>query len=120
MTEEITLKGSQQQKPPVREWTDELQQDYDRIFAVGEECITGDELKRLLLSKGRGSESPGFVLYDGFEPSGRMHIAQGVFKAMNVNKCTFPGTNSTFVFWVADWFALMNDKMGETSIKYKR
>lgn len=23
-----------------------------------------------------------------FEPSGRMHIAQGVFKAMNVNKCT--------------------------------
>jgi tyrosyl-tRNA synthetase len=41
-----------------------------------------------------------------------MHIAQGVFKAMNVNKCTFPGTNATFVFWVADWFALMNDKMG--------
>ncbi len=30
----------------------------------------------------------GFILYDGFEPSGRMHIAQGVFKAMNVNKCT--------------------------------
>jgi hypothetical protein len=29
-----------------------------------------------------------FILYDGFEPSGRMHIAQGVFKAMNVNKCT--------------------------------
>ena len=32
---------------------------------------------------------------------------------MNVNKCTAdPGTNATFVFWVADWFALMNDKMG--------
>ena len=31
---------------------------------------------------------------------------------MNVNKCTAEGTNSTFVFWVADWFALMNDKMG--------
>ena len=39
-----------------------------------------------------------------------MHIAQGVFKAMNVNKCTTSG--GTFVFWVADWFALMNDKMG--------
>ena len=43
-------------------------------------------------------------------PSGRMHIAQGVFKAMNVNKCTAAG--GTFIFWVADWFALMNDKMG--------
>ena len=31
---------------------------------------------------------------------------------MNVNKCTAEETNSTFVFWVADWFALMNDKMG--------
>jgi tyrosyl-tRNA synthetase len=25
---------------------------------------------------------------------------------------TFQGTNATFVFWIADWFALMNDKMG--------
>ena len=24
-----------------------------------------------------------FNLYDGFEPSGRMHIAQGLFKAVN-------------------------------------
>ena len=29
---------------------------------------------------------------------------------MNVNKCTQAG--GTFIFWVADWFALMNDKMG--------
>ena len=79
---------------------------------MGEECISEGELRSLLLAKGRGSEKERFNLYDGFEPSGRMHIAQGVFKAMNVNKCTFPGTNSTFVFWVADWFALMNDKMG--------
>jgi len=104
-----------------REWTDGLQEDYDRILSVGEECISADELRRLLLAKGRGSGHPkGFVLYDGFEPSGRMHIAQGVFKAMNVNKCTLPqGTNSTFVFWVADWFALMNDKMGGDLDKIK-
>ena len=38
---------------------------------------------------------------------------------MNVNKCTYPGTNSTFVFWVADWFALMNDKMGGDLDKIK-
>jgi len=45
-----------------------------------------------------------------FEPSGRMHIAQGILKAINVNKCTKAGC--TFVFWVADWFALLNNKMG--------
>jgi tyrosyl-tRNA synthetase len=88
-----------------------MEADYQRILSVGEECISPSELKDLITAKGRGTEL-GFNLYDGFEPSGRMHIAQGVFKAMNVNKCTFPGTNSTFIFWVADWFALMNDKMG--------
>lgn len=88
---------------------------------MGEECISEAELKELLISRGRGVEDglAGFNLYDGFEPSGRMHIAQGVFKAMNVNKCTFPGTNATFVFWVADWFALMNDKMGGDLDKIK-
>jgi tyrosyl-tRNA synthetase len=97
-----------------REWTDDLRADYDRILSVGEECVSPAELRALLVAKGRGSGHPaGFCLYDGFEPSGRMHIGQGVFKAMNVNRLTQPsGTNSTFLFWVADWFALMNDKMG--------
>lgn len=105
---------------PSREWTPELEADLDRLLSVGEECISPVELKALLLAKGRGSEHPlGINLYDGFEPSGRMHIAQGVFKAMNVNKCTFHGTNSTFIFWVADWFALMNDKMGGDLDKIK-
>ena len=82
----------------------ELDRKYALVRSVGEECVTDAELRNLLLKK------PNFVLYDGFEPSGRMHIAQGIFKAMNVNKCTAAG--GTFVFWVADWFALMNDKMG--------
>ena len=46
-----------------------------------------------------------------------MHIAQGIFKAMNVNKCTKAG--GKFVFWVADWFAFMNDKMGGDLDKIK-
>ena len=46
-----------------------------------------------------------------------MHIAQGVFKAMNVNKIT--SSNGVFIFWVADWFALMNDKMGGDLDKIK-
>lgn len=39
-----------------------------------------------------------------------MHIAQGVLKALNVNKLTKSGV--TFRFWVADWFAQLNNKMG--------
>lgn len=75
------------------------------ILSVGEECQTEAGV-RLLLEK---KPSPP-VCYDGFEPSGRMHIAQGIQKSVNVNKLT--GAGCTFVFWVADWFAQLNNKMG--------
>ena len=74
------------------------------LLNVCEECQTEKEMHDLLNVK------PSFICYDGFEPSGRMHVAQGIFKAINVNRCIEAG--GTFVFWVADWFALMNDKMG--------
>ncbi len=116
----ISNNKSKKEETPQREWTLDLETDLQRILTVGEECISSSELKALLLAKGRGSNNEaGINLYDGFEPSGRMHIAQGVFKAMNVNKCTLEGTNSTFIFWVADWFALMNDKMGGDLEKIK-
>ena len=60
-------------------------------MSVGEECILEADLRRLLEKK------PNPVAYDGFEPSGRMHIAQGVLKALNVNKLTKCGV--TFRFW---------------------
>lgn len=63
-----------------------------------------NELRELI----KGKEF--FTCYDGFEPSGRMHIAQGIMKAINVNKITSAG--GIFVFWIADWFALLNNKMG--------
>jgi len=56
------------------------------------------------------AKKPNPICYDGFEPSGRMHIAQGILKSINVNKCTKGGC--TFIFWVADWFALLNNKVG--------
>ncbi len=37
-------------------------------------------------------------------------ILQGVMKALNVNKLTRSGC--VFKFWVADWFAQLNNKMG--------
>lgn len=53
--------------------------------------IKEDELEALLLKK------PSPIAYDGFEPSGRMHIAQGVMKALNVNKLAKCGVR--FKFW---------------------
>jgi tyrosyl-tRNA synthetase len=72
-------------------------------MSVGEETLTVDELTALFTAR----EHP--IVYDGFEPSGRMHIAQGVFRAINVNKLT--STGCMFKFWVADWFAQLNNKM---------
>lgn len=72
-------------------------------MSVGEETLTEAELTALYTAR----EHP--VVYDGFEPSGRMHIAQGVFRAINVNKLT--STGCLFKFWVADWFAQLNNKM---------
>ena len=76
---------SKQPPAPPREWTAEMQADYERILSVGEECISASELKGLITAKGRGSDHEhGFNLYDGFEPSGRMHIAQVSFKLVSL------------------------------------
>ena len=74
------------------------------VKEVGEEIIQEEELRGLF----ERNEIP--ICYDGFEPSGRMHIAQGILRAINVNRLTKAGC--IFVFWIADWFAQMNDKMG--------
>lgn len=81
-----------------------LQERYDICASVGEDIVTDQELMDLLKRKQI------FNCYDGFEPSGRMHIAQGIMKSINVNKLTSAG--GVFTFWVADWFALLNNKMG--------
>ena len=74
------------------------------VKEVGEEIIGESDLAQLFEKK----TTP--IVYDGFEPSGRMHIAQGVLRAINVNRLTKAGC--IFYFWVADWFAQMNNKMG--------
>ena len=74
------------------------------ILNIGEEVIGGDNLEILLKNKDN------IIAYDGFEPSGRMHIAQGLLRAHNTN--IFIDNGIKFKFWVADWFALMNLKLG--------
>ena len=74
------------------------------LLSFAEECINESELRQLLES-GRTLN-----FYDGFEPSGRMHIAQGLLRSMNVNKIT--STGHKFIFYVADLFACLNHKLG--------
>ena len=62
------------------------------IRSFAEEIITEEELTRLFELKA----SP--VAYDGFEPSGRIHIAQGLMRVNNINKmlnigCRFNSAN---------------------------
>lgn len=83
----------------------------DLIKQVGEEIIQEDELKKLL----EGGEE--LVAYDGFEPSGQIHIAQGILRAINVNKMIRAGIR--FKMWVADWHAMANNKMGGDLEKIK-
>lgn len=75
----------------------------DLVRQVGEEITTEEELRHLLETKTHP------IAYDGMEPSGAMHIAQGIMRANNTNKLLKAGIK--FKFWVADWFAWANNKL---------
>jgi hypothetical protein len=62
-----------------------LDERFDLLMRIGEECIQSDELRRLLQDK------PFPICYDGFEPSGRMHIAQ---VRSTKRTASFPSSNS--------------------------
>lgn len=74
------------------------------VKSFAEEIITTEELRELFKNK----KHP--IAYDGFEPSGEIHIAQGLLRAITVNKLTSTGIK--FKFYVADWFAMLNSKLG--------
>jgi tyrosyl-tRNA synthetase len=78
------------------------------IMEVGEEVINEEELRELVQWKSKNNKK--IYAYDGFEPSGNIHIAQGLLRAINVNKLTKAGI--TFKFLVADWHAAANQKFG--------
>lgn len=74
------------------------------IRSVGQEIINEEELKLLL------SKNETIFAYDGFEPSGQIHIAQGLIRTLNINKLTKTGIK--FKMLIADWHAYANNKMG--------
>jgi len=86
-----------------------LQEKMDMIKSVakGGEVIEDEEQLKWLLENRKPGE---IIAYDGFEPSGRIHIAQGLMRAINVNKMTKAGVK--FVMYVADWHAAANQKFG--------
>lgn len=81
-----------------------LEERLDLIKQVGEEIIGEEELKKLL------QNDQSLVAYDGFEPSGQIHIAQGLLRTININKITSAGIR--FKMLVADWHAQANNKLG--------
>ncbi|MEM5871985.1 MAG: tyrosine--tRNA ligase [Candidatus Aenigmatarchaeota archaeon] len=82
----------------------DIERRIELISQVGEEIITLEELRMLLSEKKRP------IAYDGFEPSGHVHIAQGLLRAININKMLKAGCR--FKMLVADWHAWANNKMG--------
>jgi tyrosyl-tRNA synthetase len=74
------------------------------VQSVAAEVLTEEDLRTVFTEKAHP------LAYDGFEPSGQIHLAQGILRAIIVNRLASTGIR--FVFWIADWFALMNNKMG--------
>ena len=71
------------------------------IKEVAEELINEEDLIKLL----ENVKNP--VAYDGMEPSGQIHIAQGLLRAININKMTSCGIK--FKILLADYFAMLNN-----------
>lgn len=69
-----------------------------------EEILTEEDLRKLLETKQRP------VAYDGFEPSGVLHLGSGVLRAIKINDLL--EAKIDFILWVADWFGYINNKMG--------
>lgn len=93
----------------------ELQRRINLVMSVGDnggEVVGADELALVMTSGEK------LFTYDGFEPSGQMHIAQGIIRAINTNKMIEAGFN--FKMWVADWFGYLNNKMGGDLEKIKK
>ncbi len=68
-----------------------------------EEIITEEDLRSLLETKQRP------VAYDGFEPSGLLHMGSGILRAIKINDML--DAKVEFILWIADWFGYINNKM---------
>ncbi len=86
----------------------EVERRVNLVTSFAEECIEKDELRKKIDYAIRNNKT--LIAYDGMEPSGKIHIAQGLIRAINTNKLIDAGFQ--FKFYIADWFAKMNLKHG--------
>ena len=89
----------------------DIHERFQLIKEVGKEIVTKEDLIELLTKKKK------FIAYDGFEPSGKIHLAQGILRVINVNKMIKAGAH--FKMLVADWHGWANNKMGGDLKKIK-
>lgn len=75
----------------------------ESLLSFAEECDTKERLEVLL------AEKRSFTAYSGFEPSGRIHIAQGVTTVLDTNAIIQAG--GKFIIYIADWVSQINGKM---------
>ena len=68
-----------------------------------EEIVSEEELRALFETKSHP------VAYDGFEPSGKAHIASGLMRAQKIGDLLEAGIK--FKLYIADWHGWINNKM---------
>jgi tyrosyl-tRNA synthetase len=90
----------------------DVQEKLKLIQEVGEEIVGFDEIESNL------KNNIPLIAYDGFEPSGRIHIAQGLVRALNIQKLIKAGVH--FKMLVADWHAFANNKLGGDMAKIQK
>ncbi|AVL95172.1 tyrosyl-tRNA synthetase [Moumouvirus australiensis] len=88
-----------------------VEEKFTRLISISEECETPDRLVELI------NTGKKFTAYNGFEPSGRIHIAQALITVMNTNEIISCG--GTMIIYIADLFAKMNKKMDSDLDKIK-
>jgi len=82
------------------------------IKSFATEIVTEDELRSLFET----NEHP--IAYDGFEPSGLAGIHFGLMRAKNLKKMLSIGIK--FKLYIADYFAMINNKLGGDLEKIKK
>ncbi|MBD3187750.1 tyrosine--tRNA ligase, partial [Candidatus Bathyarchaeota archaeon] len=69
-----------------------------------EEVITLEEIREMI------ETGTPMIAYDGFEPSGKAHIATGLMRSIKLKDMLEAGVE--FKILIADWHAWINKKMG--------
>lgn len=82
----------------------DVEERYKLITQNSVELLTSEDLRARLAEK---EELLGYI---GFEPSGLMHIAQGVICARKIKDLNEAGVR--MIIYMADWHAYINDKLG--------